>query len=296
VPVPPRVPEQLTHGPFTLADALRTGLSRRQLQSRSWRRLATGLYVWSGCADDPLSALVAASRRLPPGAVFSGRTAGWLHGIDQSPTEPFEATVAPGCGVSARTGLVLRRSALEPADVAERHGLPVTSAIRTTFDLARFLPLEEAVAAVDVALHARLVTIGDIERHAASRPTARGRSRARQVIDLSDQRSESPMESRLRVLLVRSGLPRPKAQVNVCDLAGQFIGRVDLYYPEQRLCLEYDGTQHRDRLAADNRRQNRLLAAGFRLLRFTAADLSERPAAVVAQVRELLRCSADRVL
>jgi len=43
------------------------------------------------------------------------------------------------------------------------------------------------------------------------------------------------------------------------------------------------------RTAADNRRQNQLLAAGYRLLRFTAGDVFDRPEAVVDQVRAALR-------
>ena len=62
-----------------------------------------------------------------------------------------------------------------------------------------------------------------------------------------------------------------------------------MYYPVQRVGLEYDGGTHRDNLVDDNRRQNRLLNAGFRLLRFTAADVYNTPDAVVAQVRAVLK-------
>jgi very-short-patch-repair endonuclease len=52
--------------------------------------------------------------------------------------------------------------------------------------------------------------------------------------------------------------------------------------------LEYDGATHRESLAADNRRQNRLINAGYRLLRFTAGDVLNAPAAVVSMVRRAL--------
>jgi very-short-patch-repair endonuclease len=67
------------------------------------------------------------------------------------------------------------------------------------------------------------------------------------------------------------------------------LGRADLYYPGPRLILEYDGANHRDRLVEDNRRQNLLINAGFRLLRFTATDIYQRPEVVVAQVRSALK-------
>lgn len=97
------------------------------------------------------------------------------------------------------------------------------------------------------------------------------------------------MESRLRLLLVRGGLPRPEAQVSVQDARGVLLGRLDLYYPQARLGLEYDGENHRDRLTADNQRQNRLLEAGIHLLRFTGPDLASRPDAVIAEVGAALR-------
>jgi len=60
------------------------------------------------------------------------------------------------------------------------------------------------------------------------------------------------------------------------------------YYRDQRLGLEYDGGTHRDALAEDNRRQNRLLDAGVRLLRFTAGDIFQTPDLVVSLVTTAL--------
>jgi very-short-patch-repair endonuclease len=94
--------------------------------------------------------------------------------------------------------------------------------------------------------------------------------------------AESPMETRLRWLLIAVGLPRPQVQAKLS------FGRADLYYPSARLVIEYDGVNHRDRLVEDNRRQNLLQNAGFRLLRFTAADLAQRPETIVTLVRDAL--------
>lgn len=92
----------------------------------------------------------------------------------------------------------------------------------------------------------------------------------------------------MRMLLVSRGLPRPEAQVPIFDRFHRFLGRPDLYYREQRLGLEYDGATHRDSLAEDDRRQNRLLDAGVRLLRFTAGDIYNAPDLVVNLVRNAL--------
>jgi len=100
--------------------------------------------------------------------------------------------------------------------------------------------------------------------------------------------AQSPMETRLRWLLIQAGLPRPQVQVDVHDTSGRFLGRADLYYPQARLIIEFDGANHRDRMTEDLRRQNAILSAGYQLLRFTSADLYQRPGAIVGQVRGAL--------
>jgi hypothetical protein len=102
------------------------------------------------------------------------------------------------------------------------------------------------------------------------------------------------METRLRWLLIQDGITRPEVQRDLHDEDGRFVGRADLYYPAARLVLEYDGGNHRERLVADDRRQNLIVNAGFRMLRFTAGDVLQRPDVVVAQVRGALAGSARK--
>jgi len=101
---------------------------------------------------------------------------------------------------------------------------------------------------------------------------------------MAEPKTESAMESVLRVLLVKSGLPRPEAQAEIRDRYGHLLGRIDLFYREQRLGIEYDGATHRESLAADNRRQNALLGADIELLRFTYGDVVGNPDHVLAIV------------
>jgi len=96
------------------------------------------------------------------------------------------------------------------------------------------------------------------------------------------------METRLRWLFISSGLPRPEVQVDLYNEHGLLIARADMYYKAQRLVIEFYGGNHKERLVADDRRQNLLINAGYRLLRFTAADIRDRPDVVVAQVRAAL--------
>lgn len=289
------VPPGLETRPFTLDQALASGLSRHHLAGRAWTRLAPGIYQRAGAAAAPLQRLEASAQRLPPEAAFSGPTAAWLLGFSAELRPPIDVTLPRGSVVSARVGLLVHRAPLEAADVATVNGLRVTTPVRTIADLARTKPLVEAVIAADAALHQACVSVAELWQWAAGHTGAKGVARLRRVIDLAEPRTESPMETRFRLVLVLGGLPRPAAQVRLHDQRGRIVGRADFYYPAERLALEYDGGTHRESLVGDDRRQNLLLAAGYRLLRFTAPDVFDTPAATVAQVRAALRDAARSV-
>ena len=284
----PRIPRELTKGPFSVEEARRHGVSRAQLVGASWRRLGRGLYAWHQIAEVPMTRLIAAKLRLPDAAVFTGPTAAWLHGLDIAPCSPIEATVPTTSSTSRLVGVVVRRCNIPAAERSVRRGLCVTSAVRTTADLACRLPLTEAVALIDTALHGGLVSSGRLRDWASTHAGHRGVRGLKRALELADPATESVMETRLRLLLVLAGLPLPRCQVSLRDDSGLFLARPDLHYPDARLAIEYDGAIHRESLASDNRRQNRLIDAGYRILRFTAGDVLDSPAGVVSMVRRAL--------
>lgn len=276
-------PLDLRVAPFTVSDARVHGLRWRSLQTKDWRRLSRGQYVWSKVPDDTVLKLKATQQRLPPGFAFSGTTAAWLFGLDMA-CDPIEVTLPRQVPVRARAGIKIRRASLRASEITTRRGFPVTSALRTTCDLGSRRDPLECVVAIDAALHAGMLDSADLYRYVEMNTGAKGIRRLRRAVALADGRAESPMETRLRMDLVAARLPTPAVQVELQDRAGQFLARVDLFYPDARLVIEFDGQNHRDRLAADLRRQNALVNAGYQLLRFTAGDLAVR-GAVAAQVR-----------
>lgn len=288
------VPASLTLGPFSGGEARERGLTEDQLRGASWRRLARDLYAWREIAGSPRIRLAAALRRLPREAVVSGLTAAWLHGLDYPPCDPIEVTVPRRNHTSSLQGISIRRCRLEPEEVVLREAMQVTSPLRTVADLACRLELVESVVLVDAALHAKLVSLAQLERWAAAHRGRRGVRRLGRALDLAEPATESPMETRLRLLLVLHGLPRPAVQPSLYDDGGAFLGRPDLYYPDSRVAIEYDGAVHRLSLAADNRRQNRLIDGGHRVLRFTASDVLNTPIAVVSLVRRAILVKSPR--
>jgi very-short-patch-repair endonuclease len=230
-----------------------------------------GLYVWAKLPETPALKLEAARLRLPASAAFSGKTAAWLHGLDVEPCDPIETIPH-----------------LDDREAVLRRGFRTASIVHVLFDLSRRLSLVEAVVIADLALHAGLVDRSELSHWIDLHKGRQGVRAARRVLELAEGRAESPMETRLRMLLVLNGLPRPEAQVTIRDEGGIFVGRPDLFYREHKLGLEYDGEFHRTSLVEDNRRQNRLLSAGIRLLRFSASDVLRHPHGVLAQVRDVL--------
>jgi very-short-patch-repair endonuclease len=109
------------------------------------------------------------------------------------------------------------------------------------------------------------------------------------VAQLADGLAGSPQETRLRLLLHRSALPRPVAQYTV-RAGGRFVARVDFAWPEHRIALEYEGLWHgkaHQQVIADRRRLNDLTAAGWLVLFVTAADLRD-PTRLLARLRTAL--------
>jgi very-short-patch-repair endonuclease len=163
--------------------------------------------------------------------------------------------------------------------------------MRTVTDLGSGRDLTESVVAVDMALHAGLIDMEALNSYVDKSARTKGIRRLRRAVGLADSRSESPMETRLRVQLLRARLPAPELQVDLHDRTGRFLGRADLYYSDVGLVVEFDGQNHKDRIPADLRRQNALLNAGYHVLRFTTGDL-QVPGLVASQVRrarDLLR-------
>jgi hypothetical protein len=286
---PPHVPAELRGRLFSGPAAVRAGLlTEDQLRGPAWRRLFRGVYC---CAELQVTHAVrarAAALHVVPGAVVSGVSAAALWQIDLAgPEDDVELTVPPGTHPRRVPGLRVRRALLPPGHVRARRGVPSTTPGATAVRLAGYLPLDDAVAAVDRIVVAGLADLDDVRALAASVRGA-GCARARAACALADGLAGSPQETRLRLLVGRSDLPPPVAQHTVRDRHG-FVARVDLAWPDRRVAVEYDGLWHGEpgQFARDRQRLNRLTAAGWRVVFVTAADL-HRPDELVARIRAAL--------
>jgi very-short-patch-repair endonuclease len=120
---------------------------------------------------------------------------------------------------------------------------------------------------------------------------AHGARRARRAAAQVRQGAESPMETALRLLLIRAGLPEPELNQELFDARGRWIGRFDMVYRAARVIVEYDGDQHRTSTAQYERdisRIDRAIAAKWEVVRVRARGIHVAPAETIQRVHEAL--------
>lgn len=230
-----------------------------------------------------------------PGAVLSHEQAALLLGIALVAKEPpYRLTVPRNRSGLALPGWDVRRAPLPEEDLVRLDdGFVVTGVARTLADLCAVLPRDHAVASADSALRLGLVST-DVLVDRLRRGRGPGCPGRRAVAALVDRRSESVLESLLRMVFVTADFPAAELQHEIW-LEGRVAARVDFCWPAHRLVVEADGFAfHSDREAyrRDRHRTNQLVSLGWRVLRFSWEDVRHRPEYVRALVGECLRLGA----
>ncbi len=281
------------HGLYRTRDAYRFGLSYHQVRQRAARglaeRLGGGVHRIVGVAPTRRQELLAAVWRTD--GVASHRSAAELHGLLEPGDHDPEVTIPPTGGHEV-TGVIVHRSRdLERSHVDEVDGIAVTGVARTLVDLGAVVTRRRLEEAVHRARHLGVVDLDGL-RQEYDLLSARGRNGCGPIGELlADQHvSMAPTESRLELelfhLLRRAGLPLPVRQHPVRVLGRSFV--LDFAYPDVRLFLEGDGFGvhgTRSSFEGDRDRQNLLVVAGWRPLRFTWRQVRRSPQVVVGQVR-----------
>ncbi|WUR61940.1 hypothetical protein OHS32_11330 [Micromonospora chokoriensis] len=293
MPVLPRRPASLQGRVFRGSDVVTEGLlTRTELRSAAWRPLFRDVYADAGLAvTHRVRCAAVAQWVLPAGVVIAGRSAAALYDATSVVShEPLDVLVPTGQRFGPVKGLIVHRGELAATDIALRHGIPLTTPIRTCRDVAQWLPTEEAVAIVDRLAHHRLVAIPELRASIKARVGKRGWKRMTQVAELADAGAESAPESRLRVRIVLAGVPVPVTQF-VVERDGRFVARLDLAWPRLKVAVEYDGLWHDDpeQFHRDRRRLNRLLGEDWLVLHVTAKRFREDFDGFLAELRRALK-------
>lgn len=285
------------HGLFTRTQVRSCGFSRGAIDFRvqcgAWRAVDHGVYRTATTPTSYQQRLLAACLAGP--AVASHRAAASLWRLPANDGAPVEVT-AVRHRRRGPTDVIWHESVrLDSRETTHIDSIPVTTVTRTLLDLGSVVDEHALLIAFDDAARRSLtsseVLARELERFGDRR---RGSGTVRAVLARRPHNEpipESVLETQFDELVRSHGLPAPRRQWIILDRSGRQVARVDFAYPRTRLAIEIDGAQHHagtgDWIAGLDR-QNQLAKVGWRLLRFTAADLARRPVYVVEEIREAL--------
>jgi predicted transcriptional regulator of viral defense system len=276
------------HGVFSLDQVRALGLTASAVRNR----VATGRLhrihhaVYSLVSRELLKReglYMAAVLACGEGAVLSHRSAARLHELRNYGDRPIEVTI-PRRSTLHHSGVVVHASTtLTQADVTVVNNIPVTTVARTLFDIAEVVTARQLERVFDQADSMNALYIPAIEDQLArnrTRPAAKAVRHLLRTHYIGSTPTENEFEDAFLALTRSLMLPDPTPQFYIDPGDGEPPIRADFAWPDRKIAVETDGQRtHGTRHAfeADRRRDQRLTAAGWRVIRTTWRQLTQWP-------------------
>jgi len=280
-------------GLFTWKQAREAGYSSWQIRTRlrdgRWRTVLGGILGGAGVADTPSVRDRAVYLAGGAGAVLSGPSAARLHGMDVR-AAAFSCVTVPRRRHLEIDGVRLLREPVPGDDLILLADMLVTTRARTVFDCLRVLPHDDASTLLDRALQKKWITMAGLAGRVTRHAQRYGAPKLRSLLAQASHGARSEAERLLHSGLRDAGIAGWTANQEVHDTTG-LIGVVDIAFRVARLAIEVDGRAWHsagDRFQRDRSRQNRLVNAGWTVLRFTWQDLTTDLPGVIATIRAAL--------
>jgi very-short-patch-repair endonuclease len=224
-----------------------------------------------------------------PGTVLAGWSAARYHAMhwDHVPTPP--TVLLPPNRHVPLPGVRVLRHALDAGDTQPgRGGLVVTRPARTVLDCLRLAPPAARDRMLDVALQRRWTSVAAFDAQVTALAGQRDVRHLRQLLAGVTDGARSSAERRAQQVIAGCGLDGWRWNHPV-EHAGRLVAVVDAALPHLRLAIEIDGRAFHvdvDAFQRDRTRQNELVTLGWTVLRFTWADLRDRPRWVQQTIRD----------
>jgi very-short-patch-repair endonuclease len=270
-----------------LADGLSPAAVGRLCERGLLDRIAHGVYLVGGAPLTYRAQLWIAV--LATNGVLGFATAAELWGVVTERSAFVQVIIPHTRRVTPPPRTSVHRVMVPSASLCHRDGLPVTARSWTVLDQLGSVPAAEAGRLADRALQRGWLTARDLDRRLRDFPGRPGNSQLRRLAAATRDGAAAESERRLHRLLRRAGISgwQPNYAVWV---DGDLVAVVDVAFPSARIAVEVDGMAYHvdvDRFRRDRSRQNDLVALGWTVLRFTWADLTERPGYVIAMIRRI---------
>jgi Protein of unknown function (DUF559) len=276
-------------GRFTRGQARSGGFSSyrisRRIESGEWRVVRGRVLALVAVPDSLESHEWAALLSAGPGATFAGPSAARRHSFEISDARPC-ILVSPSRRVDMPDGVVLLRRELPNRDTVVRDDYLLTGRECTVIDSAMLLGEQPAMRFVERALQKSWISYDELTLRVQLAVGRRGVEQLVRVVRALGSGAHSDSERRLVTGLSKQGVLGWSCNLEVSDMSG-LVGLVDIAFPTIKLAIELDGRAwhvDRDRFQHDRTRQNRLVAAGWTVLRFTWEDVKYRLESVLADI------------
>ncbi|MEG9226186.1 hypothetical protein [Aeromicrobium sp. Sec7.5] len=282
MPRAPRIPDHLRHRPFTRSEALEAGMTSRQLQGRELRRLHPGVWVWTRHELTHGDEIAAARLAVPNRSRVSHLTRIHQLGLDHGPPRPIHLSIVGDHHLDLQGVFLHRTEVMPPCDEV---GVIGSAAFLGYAASARVIDL---IVAGDWLLHHGHMTLAGLRELAWRDRWRPGAREALWVAPYLDGGARSPGESETRVFLQFAGLPRPHVNVRLAD--EPHAPTSDLWLPEWRTAVEYEGSQHfldPDQIRRDIGRYAWMRSRDIAYLQVTGA-MRAQPRAMVVSAHALL--------
>jgi predicted transcriptional regulator of viral defense system len=262
------------------AGQTRNAISHR-VRHGGLQRMWHGVYLVGPGRPDVRAYARAALLTVGRNGVISGRWAAYLWGLVDRPELPVDVTITTGSHRGRREVLVHRTVLTDPRDFTTKLGFPVTSPARTLLDLAPSLGTYDFEAAVAEAQVRKLVTERAIREILDRCGRHKGAAKLHRTITAGPELTRAESERILRRICSVAGLAQPRTNAKPDGER-----EVDAYWPPD-VIAEVDGFSthgHRKAFAGDRRKRSILAAKGYRVLQFTASQLTQEPLFVAATI------------
>lgn len=289
-----RFPAALRRRPFRVREALQRGVAASCLRSRRLFRPFHGTRCWTPPRTHAERALAVAPR-LRSDQAFSHTTAAHLLGIPL-PRRLEEArlvhvtTIGKDQAIRVR-GTVGHRVRADRASIVRSGTTPIIDPATTFVMLARLLSTDELIVVGDALVGwLNWCTAAELAAAVRRHRGSRGIRRARAALAEIRPGARSPGETRLRLALVRRGLPHPELNHDVI-VDGRWVACVDLAYPDARVAIEYESDLHRTdpvTFRKDLSRGENLKDVDWWLVRATSEDVGLLADGFARRIRRLL--------
>lgn len=285
--------------PFTRAEGLRRGYTDKQLGGPKFQRLFQGVYLPAGEVITVRQRARAALMIAPDGSYASHHTAAALWGAVAPDTRDTHISVPDdGLTRSIRRGIAAHRGDARIPAVRHR-GLLVAPPSAVFLQMAAVAPdLVELVVLGDSLVRAGRTTPEELIE-ITKMWDGKGARRARRAAGLVRSGVDSPMETRLRMLIVLAGYPEPVVNVILRHENGEWRVRLDLSFPHLKLIIEYDGWHHRlerRQWSSDLKRREWLEGQGWRVIVVNSDAFYDEPLETLLRIREALLDRGQRGL